>query len=105
MKQFKKRKNIKSEKELKQFFNKVKSNIKDLPVLNDLSEEDIVNNDSYKDLCYLVIIFFSDVMIERDFESLQYDSQRIREYGEIVLKDMFDYYNKKFNLQVVTTFW
>ena len=98
MKQFlsKDREYLNSKIEFRKFFLKVKKEIRFFPKLNELSEEELQYNRLFRDLSYLAIRFFNEVMTEEDFRSLKYYSERIKKYGKKVLKDMFKYYTDKY---------
>lgn len=89
---------LEQKRELKKFFVSVKNQTKQIPKLNSLKTDEISNNKLYSDLCYLAIKFFKEVMTEEDFKDLKYESDRIKKYGETVIKDMFEYYTDKFKI-------
>ena len=100
MKQFEsnEKKYLKSNVKFKNYFLKIKKEVNTLPELNELSKEDLQCNRMFKDLTYLVIRFFNEVMTEEDFNDLKYRPERIKKYGNKALKDMFEYYSDKYKI-------
>lgn len=81
-----------------QFYEKVKEDTKRKPNLNEISHgNDFICNDyNGYDLSYLAIRYLSELLSESEFTNLMGNFEQIKHYGETILDDMFEYYDKKF---------
>ncbi len=79
------------------FYESVKASTKCLPDLNEMNHGSSFCTESYDayDLSYLANHYLHEVLNEEDFKSLVSDFEKIKFYGQNVLKEMFDYYDQK----------
>lgn len=82
----------------KQFYERVKKATKRIPNLNAMIHGNSFCNDDYNgyDLSYLAIRYLSEVLNEDEFKGLMSNFAQIRDYGETILNDMFEFYDKQF---------
>lgn len=85
------------EDKFKKFYLEVKDNTLVIPNLNEISHGTNFYNDNYNgyDLSYLCIRYLSEILNNKDFQKLMSDFDRIKQYGNNILNDMFTYYDKK----------
>lgn len=79
----------------KNYYLEVKENTKVFPNLNSIKHGNGFCNDLYNgyDLSYLCIRYLQEILSNDDFKSLMTDFNRILQYGEIILGNMFEYYD------------
>lgn len=78
------------------WFNMVKQETKIIPNMNELEHGSKFENDNYSgyDLSLLAIKYLNDVLGHTEFKKLIHDNDRIIKYGESIIKDAFNYYDK-----------
>ena len=88
---------LSDEDKFKKFYLEVKDNTLVIPNLNEISHGTNFYNDNYNgyDLSYLCIRYLSEILNNKDFQKLMSDFDRIKQYGNNILNDMFTYYDKK----------
>lgn len=84
-------------REFKNYYIKVKENTKLLLDLNSLKHGQSFCNNDYNgyDLSYLAIRYLNDTLSIDEFKNLMFNFSLIKNYGEIILSEMFKYYDKK----------
>ena len=98
------KKNLEIEENFKRFYYEVKNSTKLVPKINELKHGNSFRNDNYNaySLSYLAIKYLYETISFADFKALMSDFDRIKEIGEIVLYEMFEYYDIKYeNKKVV----
>lgn len=86
-----------NDEKLKQFYQRVKETTKSIPNLNAITHRNNFCNDNYNgfDLSYLAIRYLNEVLDEDEFKGLMSNFVQIRDFGETILNDMFEFYDKK----------
>lgn len=79
------------------YFNKVKYGTKIIPNINEIDHGKSFYNENYNgyDLSYLCIRYLNEILDENEFKSLMSDFNKIKEYGNTIIQDMFSYYDNK----------
>ena len=98
------KKNLEIEENFKRFYYEVKNSTKLVPKINELKHGNSFCNDNYNaySLSYLAIKYLYETISFADFKALMSDFDRIKEIGETVLYEMFEYYDIKYeNKKVV----
>lgn len=98
------KKNLEIEENFKRFYYEVKNSTKLVPKINELKHGNSFRNDNYNaySLSYLAIRYLYETISFADFKALMSDFDRIKEIGETVLYEMFEYYDIKYkNKKVV----
>lgn len=87
------------EEEFKKFFLHIKDNTKAIPELNKLVHGDNFENEFYSGyrLSYLAIKYLNEILTREEFLELMRNEEKILEYGNSVLNDMFEFYSSKFS--------
>ena len=86
------------EKRFKSFYLNVRKNTKDSINLNKINHNDNnFVNDNYNgyDISYLCIKYLNEILTSEEFINLMTDLEKINYYGETIIIEMFDYYDKK----------
>lgn len=85
----------------KEFYLYAKMTTKELPNLNNINHGNSFCNEYYNGyiLSYLCIRYLSETLSSEDFKKLMRDFDKITEYGNTILNDMFGYYDNIFNNQ------
>lgn len=93
---------LNDEEQFKDYFNEVKENTKISPNMNELEHGHTFKNADYDgyQLSYLIVRYLKDTLSKDEFRSLLGDFDRIREYGEKGVEEMFDYFSKKFTKRI-----
>ena len=83
--------------EFKVFYNSVKDNTKEIPNINEIKHGSSFKNEKYNGyaLSYLCIRYLSETLNGSEFKSLMCDYDKIKEYGNSIINNMFNYYDKK----------
>ncbi len=91
-------KKIDSEEKFKDYYFKVKELTKIIPNLNEVEHGNSFCNDNYNgyDLSYLCVRYLSETMSLESFKMLMSDFNRIKDIGNNVICDMFEYYDKQY---------
>ena len=86
------------EKKFKKYYLYVKENTKEIPKMNSLKHGDSFCNDNYNgyDLSYLAVRYLHDILSKNDFKELMSNFNLIKKYGQTIINDMFEYFNKKY---------
>ena len=87
------------EEKFEEYFNKAKESTKVIPDINTLEHGTSFRNDNYDvyTLSYLSIRYLSEILNEEEFYNLMSNFDKIKEYGNTIIEDMFNYYSDKFN--------
>lgn len=82
----------------KQFYEKVKETTKKIPNLNTIIHGNSFCNNDYNgyDLSYLAIRYLNEILSEEEFKELMSNFAQIRDYGETILNDMFEFFDNRF---------
>ena len=91
---------LKDEKEFKEFYIQAKQRNKIIPNLSELYHGNSFYNENYDgyQLSYLSIRYLYESLTEKEFYSLLFDIEKVRELGSDVLIKMYKYYDMKLNL-------
>ncbi|MDO4963355.1 MAG: collagenase [bacterium] len=86
-----------SEEKFKDYYFNVKESTKIIPNLNQIKHGNSFCNENYNgyDLSYLCIRYLSEIMSQENFKALMLDFNQIKMFGNNVINDMFEYYDKK----------
>lgn len=87
----------------KEFYKKVREETKRIPNLNEVIHGSGFRNADYDayDLSYIAIRYLNEILSEKEFICLMIDFEQIKNYGKTVLNDMFEYYDKKFDSEIL----
>lgn len=87
------------EEKFEEYFNKAKESTKVIPDINTLEHGTSFRNDNYDvyTLSYLSIRYLSEILNEEEFYNLMSNFDKIKEYGNTIIEDMFNYYSDKFS--------
>lgn len=79
------------------FYIKVKNSTKIIPNLNEISHGVNFCNENYNgyNLSYLCVRYLNEILNGEEFKKLMKNFKRIENYGENILRDMFEYYDNK----------
>lgn len=86
------------EERFKTFYLNVKKNTKEIVNFNNINHNDNnFVNDKYNgyDISYLCIKYLSEILSIEEFINLMSDFDKIKYYGDTIIINMFDYYDKK----------
>ena len=86
-----------NEELFKDFYLKVKRETKLIPNLNNLEHGNLFYNEEYNgyDLSYLSIKYLYEILEPQEFRKLMTEFSRIKEYGNDIIYNMFNYYDEK----------
>lgn len=89
------RKNV--DQNFESYFNKVKEDTKIIPNINEIDHGKSFKNENYNgyDLSYFCVRYLNEILDENEFKSLMNDFNKIKEYGNTIIQDMFNYYDNK----------
>ena len=85
------------EEKFQKFYLKVKDETKVIPNLNEIEHGTSFYNEDYNgyNLSYLCIRYLNEILTDEEFQSLMSNFDKIKEYGNTIIQDMFNYYDKK----------
>lgn len=88
---------LKEEEKFREYYFNVKNNTKKIPRLNELEHGNSFKNDEYNayNLSYLAVRYLYDKLGDTEFKELINNPDLVLEYGDNVLIDLFEYYDKK----------
>ena len=91
---------LKDEKEFKNYFIESKQRNKIIPNLSELYHGNSFYNEKYNGymLSYLSIRYLYETLTEKEFYSLLFDIDKVRELGCDILNKMYKYYDMKLKL-------
>ena len=80
-----------------EFYLKVREQTKEIPQMNDLKHGDSFVNNNYNgyELSYLSIKYLSEILSPEQFKDLMSDFSKINAFGNNIIQEMFNYYDKK----------
>lgn len=86
-----------SDEKFKEYYLSVRKNTKEVPNLNELDHGNKFKNENYDayDLSYLCIKYLNETLTENEFKNLVSNFEKIKEYEEKIITDMFNYYDNK----------
>lgn len=84
-------------KEFTKFYNKVKEETKYIPTLKGIKHGKTFKNEDYDlyKLSYLAVRYLFETMIQEEIYNIIMDYEKSNEIGEHIMKDMFEYFDKK----------
>jgi hypothetical protein len=90
-----------SDENFENWFKEVVQNTKAIPNLNELTHGNMFETEDYSGykLSLLSVKYLFDILTIDEFKNLMHDTEKIKEYGNIVIESAFKYYNEKLNLK------
>ena len=85
------------EEKFKNFYSKVREETKIIPNLNEIEHGKSFYNENYNgyNLSYLCVRYLNEILNQEEFQNLMSNFDKIKEYGNTIIKDAFDYYESK----------
>lgn len=79
----------------KNFYLRVKSETLEIPNINKIQHGKEFFNEKYNgyDLSYLCVRYLNEILSDEEFKKLMSNFEKIKEYGESIINDMFSYYD------------
>jgi hypothetical protein len=92
-----------SDENFENWFNQVTTKTKVIPNLNELAHGNSFETEDYSgyELSLLSVKYLFDTLPIDEFKNLMHDTQKINEYGKIVVESAFKYYNEKLSTKKV----
>jgi hypothetical protein len=90
-----------SNENFESWFNEIMQTTKTIPNLNELTHGNTFETEYYSGykLSLLSVKYLFDILSIDEFKNLMHDTQKINEWGNIVVESAFKYYNEKLNIK------
>ena len=84
----------------KKYYFSVKENTKEIPNINEIKHGNSFKNELYNgyDISYLCVKYLNEILNENEFRNLMTNFDKIRDYGNTIVEDMFCYYDSKLKI-------